>query len=71
MNEYRRPTKPFPVDDIVAKFTRDLLGEARKQDVPFAYAGNKGNRADEINHVMNINTDVVRDLLKKNGQKST
>jgi hypothetical protein len=68
---YHRPANRSPwiaaVDTAVADFTKNILGLARKAEVDFAYAGNKGDRASEINRVMKINTGVVKDLVKENG----
>jgi len=71
MNNYRRSNKRSPwasaVDSAVADFTKNVLGIANKANVPFEYAGNKGNQSQEINRTMRINTDVVKDLLSKHG----
>lgn len=52
------------VDQIVSRFTRDILGEARKNGVEFAAAGHRQTAPKEINRVMQINVKAVRDLLK-------
>lgn len=63
----RRPRSSWAkkANDAVARFTHDILGIARDAGVDFAYAGNKGNRAQEINRVMTINSNVVKDLVEK------
>ena len=53
------------VDQIVAGFTRDLLGLARTADVDFDYAGGGEDKKQEVGRVMEINNDVVKALLEK------
>ncbi len=52
------------VDDIVARFTKEILGLANKQGVEFDYAGNKGNKVAEIKRTMKINDKTVNKLLE-------
>jgi len=52
-------------DEIVANFTKDLLGLAREGNVDFDTAGVLESRAAEVTRVMEINNDVVKALLEK------
>jgi len=52
-------------DEIVANFTKDLLGLAREGGIDFDTAGVLESRSAEVNRVMEINNDVVKALLAK------
>jgi len=52
-------------DEIVANFTKDLLGLAREGNVDFDTAGVLDSREAEVKKVMEINNDVVKALLEK------
>jgi len=53
------------VDKFVTRFTREILGLARQEDIPFSYVGHRQSKAAEINKVMDVNSKVVRALLRK------
>ena len=53
------------VDNAVADFTRKVLSTARRADVPFAYSGNKGDRAQEIKRTLAIDNETVSKILEK------
>ena len=52
------------VDDIVAKFTQELLNHANKKGISFDYAGNTGDKPSEIKRTMKINDKTVNKLLE-------
>lgn len=50
-------------DDIVAKFTQELLDLAREKNIDFGYVGHLKTRPDEIIKVMQENQKVVGKLV--------
>lgn len=52
-------------DQIISRFTKQLLSEARKSGVSFDYAGHRKSAPEEIKRVMAINAKTVDRLLKK------
>lgn len=58
-------TKFHATDDIVARFTHEILGLANKKGIDFAYVSPKPTSREEILKVMSVNMRVVKHLLRK------
>lgn len=58
-------TKFNQTDDIVARFTHELLDHANKKGIDFETVGPKKDKPTEILDVMRVNMDVVKHLLRK------
>lgn len=52
-------------DGAVARFTRELLGIARKNDVPFETIGRRETKTDEVLAVLRDNYKVAERLMTK------
>lgn len=52
------------VDQVVADFTKNILGMARKRGVDFSYAGSGGDRPAEIKRTLRIDVETAKKLME-------
>lgn len=58
------------LDTICKDFTKNILGLARKNNIDFQYAGNKGDWKSELARTMKINNVTFKKLLTKSSRAS-